>query len=189
MQLGLRYGDVARLLGYRSIVGAANKIVRFEQTGDIDRRLFQKLATVLVIDKATIKRLMEKDRREFVQRWNEWANQQIKPHLIAEVVPGSFMFHTFPEDVTTPDQMEGYAADLAWELHQPVWLVLSRKLIVFFDEGGNKRAVQEAAPGKPTEPYRRFRQGRPHSIFDGNGDDIDIRSMRWPQKRGPRVGR
>ena len=168
---------------------AANKIVQFEETGDIDHRLFRKLATVLFIDKATIRRLMEKDRREFVERWNEWANRQIRPHLIAEVVPGSFMVHNFPDDVTTPDQMEGYAADLAETLRQPVWLVFSRKLAVYFDQGGRKRGVHEAAPGEPTEPFRRFRQGRPHSIFNGDGDDIDVRSMRWPQKHGPRVGR
>ncbi len=187
--LRMRPGQVARLLGYRSVVGAANKIVRFEETGDIDRRLFQKLAAVLFIDKATIKRLMEKDRRELVQRWHEWANQRIRPHLIEEVAPGIYMVHCLPEDVTTPDQMENYAADLAGTVRQPIWLIFSRKLAVYFDHGGRKRAVHEAAPGEPTEPYRRFRQGRPNCLFNGDGDDIDVRSIRWPQRHGPGVGR
>jgi hypothetical protein len=176
-------------LGYKSIVGAANKIVRFEQTGDIHFRFFRQLAAVLGVDKATIKRLVEKDRREFTQRWSEWANKSIKPHLIAEIVPGYYMVHRFPEGITTPDAMEEYAAGLAQELRQKIWLVFSRKLAIYFDEGGHKRAVQEAAPGQPTQPYRLLQQGRRWSVFTTDGDDIDIRLMRCPQKRGPRVGR
>ena len=107
---------------------ATNKIVRFEETGDIDHRLFRKLAAVLFVDRATIKRLMEKDRREFVQRWHEWANRRIRPHLIEEVAPGLYMVHCFPEDVTTSEQMESYASDLAGTVRQPIWLIFSRKL-------------------------------------------------------------
>ncbi|MGA2067830.1 MAG: hypothetical protein ABSG86_22875 [Thermoguttaceae bacterium] len=187
--VGLRPGQVARLLGYRSVVGAANKIIRFEQTGDVDSWLFQKLAAVLFVDKATIKRLMEKDRRELVHRWNQWASQSIKPHIIAEILPGHYMVHYFPENVTTPDQMEKHASQVASDLHQRMWLVFSRKLSVYFDAGGHKRAVQEAAPGEATEPFRLLQQRKRRSIFTAHGDDIDIRSLRCPQKRGPRVGR
>ncbi len=189
LQLGLRLADMAKLLGYRSLIGAANKIVRFEQTGDVDSRFLRQLTTVLGIEKATIKSLVEKDRQELVQRWSEWANQRIMPHLIAEIVPGYFMVHYFPEEVTTPEEMENHASGLANELHQKLWLVFSRKLTVYFNESGYKRAVQEAAPGEPTEPYRLIGQSKRWSIFTIDGDDIDIRSMRWPQKRGPRAGR
>lgn len=187
--LGLRPGQVARILGYRSVVGAANKIVRFEQTGDIDARFFRKFAMVLKVDRATILRLAEQDRREFLARWSAWANQSISPHLIAEMVPGYYMVHFFPDDVTRPEEMEKHAAQLAKNLHQRIWLVFSRKLSVCFDEGGHKRTVQEAAPGEPTEPYRLIRRSKRWSIFTSDGDDIDIRSLRWPQKRGPRAGR
>ncbi len=186
--LGLRPGQVARPLGYKSLVGAANKVVRFEQAGDINSHFFRQLAAVLKVDKPTILRLMEQDRREFLARWSEWANQPIRPHLIAEMVPGCYMVHDFPEDVTTPAEMERHAAQLAKELLQKIWLVYSRKLAVYFDEGGHKRGVQEAAPGEPTEPYRLLQQSKRWSIFTTDGDDIDIRSIRWPQRHGPRVG-
>jgi hypothetical protein len=184
--LGLRPGQVARLLGYKSLVGAANKIIRFEQTGDIHSRFFRQLAALLDVDKATIKSLVEKDRRDFLQRWSEWANQPVRPHLIAEIVPGYYMIHYFSEGVTTPEEMENHAAGLAQELRQKMWLVFSRKLSVYFNEGGRKRAVQEAAPGEPTESYRLLQQSKRWSIFTIDGDDIDIRSMRWPEKRGLR---
>ena len=94
--LGLRPGQVARLLGYKSVVGTANKIVRFEQTGDVHARFLRQLAFLLDIDKATIKSLVEQDRHELLQSWSDWANQRIKPHLIAEIIPGYYMIHYFP---------------------------------------------------------------------------------------------
>src|SRR5271170_1838880 len=88
LDLNLRPGQVAKLLGYTSLVGAANKIVRLEEGGDVDYRFFKKLAAVLGIERATILRLMEQDRRELIVRWTEWANQPIAPNLIAWLLPG-----------------------------------------------------------------------------------------------------
>ena len=187
--LGLRPGQVARLLGYKSLVGAANKIIQFEETGDIDYRLFKQLAAVLFVDKGTIQCLMKKDRRDLVRQWHQWANQPITPHVVAEVLLGHYMIHDFPEDIMTPEQMETHVAELACELHERMWLVFSRKLTVLFDEGGHKRAVQEAAPGEPTEPYRLLLSGKASSFFTSDGEDVDFRSMRCPQKRGPRARR
>ena len=147
------------------------------------------MAAILFVDKGTIRRLMEKDRRELLQRWREWANRRIRPHIIAEILPGHYMIRYFPSDVLTPDQMEAHVSEIAEELHQRMWLVFSRKLTVLFDEGGHKRAVQEAAPGEPTEPYRLLLTGNWYSLFTSDGDDVDVRSLRWPKKHGPRVGR
>src|SRR6202030_3308201 len=97
---------------------------------------FKTLAAVLGVDRATIKGLIEKDRRELVARWTEWANQPIAPHLIARLLPGYFMSHPIPEDLTTLDEMETHAAELAGDLHQEIWLVVSRKLAICFNEGG-----------------------------------------------------
>ena len=52
IQRGLRPGQVARLMGYKSVVGAANKIILFEERGDIQTELFRKLAVALEIDEA-----------------------------------------------------------------------------------------------------------------------------------------
>jgi hypothetical protein len=190
LELAFRPGQIAKILGYTSLVGAANKIVRFEETGDIEYRFFKKLAAVLGIERATILRLMEQDRRELVARWTEWANQPIAPHLIARLLPGYFMAHPIPEELTTLDEMEAHASELAADLHQKIWLVVSRKLAVYFNEDGRKRAVQEAAPGRPLEPYRLLREsGKRFISTSDDGDDVDLRSIRWPEFRGPRAGR
>jgi hypothetical protein len=188
--LNLRPGQVAKILGYTSLVGAANNVVRFEQTGNVDHRFFKKLAGVLGIERATILRLMEQDRSELVAQWTEWANRPITPHLIARLLPGYFMAHSIPEGVTTLDEMEGHTSELAADLHQKIWLVVSRRLAIYFNEGGRKRAVQEASPGRPLEPYRLIREsGKRFISASDDGDDIDLRSLWWPEMRGPRAGR
>lgn len=190
LEVDLRPGQIAKLLGYTSVVGAANKIVRFEETGDIDYRFFKKLAVVLGIERATIARLIDQDRRELVARWTEWANGRITPHLIARLLPGYFMAHPIPEDLTTLDEMESHASELAADLHQKIWLIVSRRLAVYFNEGGRKRAIQEAAPGKPLEPYRLIREsGKRFISASDDGEDVDLRSLWWPEMRGPGVWR
>ena len=117
------------------------------------------LSPVLGIERAAILRLMEQDRRDnVVARWTEWANQPITPHLIARLLPGYFMAHRIPEELTTLDEMEDHASELAADLHQKIWLVVSRRLAIYFNEGGRKKAVQEASPGWPLEPYRLLRE-------------------------------
>ncbi len=54
--------------------------------------------------------------------------------------------------------MQAHVSELAAELHQDFWLIVSRKLAIYFNEGGKRRAVQEAAPGQPLEPYRLIRR-------------------------------
>jgi hypothetical protein len=185
----LRPGQVAAILGYKSLVGAANQIVRFEETGDVNLGFFKRLVALFGVERATILRLMEQDRRELLVRWSEWANQRITPHLIARLIPNYFMLHPISEDLTTLDEMERHASELASELHQKIWLVVSRKLAIYYNEGGIKRAVQEASPDRPIEPYRLLKESSRRFFSVCDGEDIDLRSIRWPEMRGPRVAR
>lgn len=169
LELGLRPGDVARLMGYRSVVGAANKICQFEQTGNIHAELFAKLAVVLGIDLPTIERLIEEDRRAIFEAWNEWANAPIRPHLVIKLIPGIFGTNEIP-DAILGDQhaMEQFASGLARRAQKRVWLVLSRRLSIVFDEQGHRVRVEEAAPGEPNGPYMRLKGSRKTFLFDGN---------------------
>jgi len=148
LALGLRPGDVVRRMGYKSIAGTANKIIRFEETGDVLADLFTKLAIALGIGQPTIDGLVEEDRRKYLQEWNAWANEPVEPKIIFRAIPGVFLGHPIPEDLKTPEEMEQYAADFAKRTHAKTWLVLSRRLRIYFTEDGTKREVQEAAPGQ-----------------------------------------
>ena len=181
LRLGLRPGDVARRMGYKSIVGAANKIVMFEERGDIRPDLFEKLRAALEIDETTIQQLLEQDHRAFIQQWNEWANQPIEPHLIFRALPGVYFEQEISEGVETPEEMEQYAAEFAGRMHKKVWLVLSRRLSIFFDEDGTKKEVREAAPGELNSPYMQVGNSRQKFIFS---DGMGMRPLTEPEKHG-----
>ena len=167
LELGLRPGDVARLMCYRSIIGAANKICQFEQTGNLHAELFAKLAAVLDIDRPTIERLVEEDRRADFEAWNIWVSVPIRPHLVLKLIPGIFGINEIPEAILDDQQaMELFAADLARRAQKRIWLVLSRRLSIVFDEQGNRIRVEEAAPGQANGPYTRLKGSRKKFLFD-----------------------
>lgn len=168
LALGLRPGDVARRIGYRSIVGAANKICQFEQTGNLHAELFAKLAAVLDIDSPTIERLVEEDRRATFEEWTKWANMPIRPHLVIKLIPAIFGINEIPEAILDDRRaMEFFAAELARRAKKRIWLVLSRRLSIVFDEQGNRIRVEEAAPGEANGPYTRLMGSRKKFLFDG----------------------
>lgn len=169
LDLGLRPGAVARLMGCRSIVGAANKICQFEQTGNLHAELFAKLAAVLNIDTPTIERLVEEDRRATFETWNKWASVPIRPHLIIKLIPGVFGTNEIPEGILGDQQaMERFASGLARRAQKRIWLVLSRRLSIVFDEHGKKIRVEEAAPSEANGPYMRLKGSRKKFLFDGS---------------------
>ena len=191
IRLGLRHGDLARLMGYKSVFGTANKIVMFEERGDILAEVFRKLAVALGIDETTIQRLIEQDRREFVQQWNKWADEPIEPHLVFRAIPGVYFEQEMPpslsseiaEGVRTAEAMERYAAEFAKDHHTKVWLVLSRRLTVHFDEDGTKKDVQKATPGQCNSPYMCLGGSRRKFLFTGG---MEMRPLNEPEQHGPK---
>jgi len=180
--LGLRFGDVARRMGYKSLPGACNKLVQFEQEGDIPLDLFRKLAAVLEIDEATIRQLAEQDRREHLEQWTNWANEPVKPTVILRLMPAAYWSHKIPEHLKTTEELEAFTQALTKEKHMKGWLVLSRRIAVYFDENGNKKCVQEAAPGEHLGPYMQVRGSRRKFIFGG---PQGITPITTPERHGP----
>ena len=152
IELGLRYGDVARRMGYRSLHGACNKLIYFEERGDIPVALFRKLAVALGIDDQKIKGLVSTDRREYLAQWTAWANEPVKPEIVFRAIPGVFAGHPIPEHLTTTEEMEAYTQEFAKKYHKKTWLVISRRLRIYFDEDGSRRGAQEAALARSMDP-------------------------------------
>jgi hypothetical protein len=181
LQLGLRHGEVARLMGYKSLVGACNKIVRFEKTGDIRTAMCRKLAAVLGIDETAIQRLVEEDWREYIAEWTAWANQPVKPEIIFRAIPGVFVRHPLPEHLQTTEEMEQYTQKFAKMSNKKTWLVLSRRLMIYFNENGIK-SVQEAAPGECNSPEMRV--GNKKFLFGVGSGGLGITPITEPEKHG-----
>lgn len=106
------------------------------------------------------------------------------PHLAVRYIPGVFATCQIPPELTTTEEMEKFAQDFAKKHHKKTWLVLSRKLRVYFDEDGSRRGVQEAAPGEIAGPWMRLKGGRRKFLFGGSG----IVPITEPEKHGPGQG-
>ena len=182
IELGLRPGDVAKRMGYKSLPGPCNKLIYFEERGDVPLHIFQKLTAVLGIDDATINRLAEQDRREHLEAWTKWANTPITPHLEVRCLPGVFGECKIPPELTTVEEMERFAQELATKHHKKVWLVLSRKLRIYFTEEGINRGAQEAAPGEIAGPWMRLKGSNRKFLFGGSQG---ITPITEPAKHGP----
>lgn len=167
---GLSLSQIARLCGYRNICKACNKIVRFEREGEIEGGLFRKLAFLLAIDENTITRLAAEDRTEYLSNWNRWADEPIEPYLTIRAIPGVIFAQGIPPELQTQEAMERYAAEIAQRHHKMVWLIMSRRLRILFDESAAARSVQHAGPGEPVNsPYMRLHGSKKRFLFTAEG--------------------
>ena len=87
-------------------------------------------------------------------------------------IPGVFIGKDLPEGCETIEEMEEAASDFARRSGKLVWLIVSRKLTIRFNEDGSKRSVEEATPDHPNAPFMRLKKGRTPFLFgctDGGG--------------------
>ena len=167
-------------MGYKSIVGACNKVVYFEERGKILADMLAKLAAVLGIDQPMIQRLMEQDYQEYLEAWNRWADEPIEPYLVVRAIPGFPFTKDIPPEVTTQEEMEHFAADFAERFGKKVWLVLNRRTSILFDESATKRSVLEAQPGQCNGPYMRLGSSGKKFLL---GDQFQV--LCEPEWKGP----
>jgi hypothetical protein len=184
IQLGLRLPDVARRCDYKNLSKGSNRIDRFEQSGEVHPDLYVKLVAALSIDQETCDRLNAMDAEQARRQWLDFVSTPVEPHLVVRAIPGVFIGQDLPEDCTTIDQMEAFASELAGRFHKMVWLVVSRKLTIRFNEDGSKRSVEEATPDHPNAPYMRLKGSRRPFLFGCScGGGLTLR----PLPQAPKV--
>ena len=138
--LKLSFGDVARRLGYQNVAKGANKVITFERDGSIRPDLFRRLAAILEISADDIRRCIEEDKGE----WERWADEPIEPHLVARVMCAVYSTKSIPLDLQeSQEAMEQFASAFAKERKWRVWLVISKRIRIWFDADGNRTGVTE----------------------------------------------
>lgn len=153
---GLKPSELARLASCENILKNGNRIRQFEMTGDISQELFDKLAAVLEIDAATVEKLVEEDRREFLKKWLEWVNQPVTPYLVERLIAAVYRKMPVPSEITMMDDAERWAAAVAAEKKRKCCLVWSRRISVWFAEDGTVYSRTEAVPGEPNAPWMKI---------------------------------
>jgi transcriptional regulator with XRE-family HTH domain len=146
----LSFGDVARLLGYTNVAKGANKVIKFERDGFIQPELFRKLAAVLEISDDDIRRCIEADKAE----WETWADEPIEPHLVARIMCAVYSTKSIPPELrASREAMEEFASAFAKERKWRVWLVLSKRTRIWFNENGDRTGVTEDSFEESFGPY------------------------------------
>ena len=177
---GINLGQLARLAGYRNVSKGANRINKFEGGGDIHAELLHKLADVLSIDRQTVDRLVEEDRRQFFEEWNAWANEPIRPYLVIRLMAAIYCPHELPEEIQSVEEAEEYAGAIARERRMRCCLVLSRRISVWIAQDGSISSVTEAVPGQPNMPVTYI--GGKACLMKTLDHGIAIRQITWPTK-------
>jgi len=146
----LSFGDVARLLGYVNVTKGSNRIIKFERDGNIKPDLFRKLAAILKISKDDIRRCLREDKAG----WEAWASEPIEPHLVARVMCAVYSTKRVPIEIQgSQEAMEQFTAAFAKERKWRVWLVLSKRTRVWFNEKGERTGVTEDTFEESYGPY------------------------------------
>jgi transcriptional regulator with XRE-family HTH domain len=151
--LKLSFGDVARRLGYKNVAKGANKAIKFERDGRIQPELFRKLAAVLEISTEDIRRCLREDKAG----WEAWASEPIEPHLVARIMCAVYSTKRIPPELQeSREAMEQFASAFAKERRWRVWLVLSKRTRVWFNEKGDRTGVSEDTFEESYGPYIRL---------------------------------
>jgi hypothetical protein len=161
-------GELACRCGYRNISKGANRIQRFEATGEIAPTLFIKLASALDITPFEIDGCLDQDRAE----WKRRARQPIEPHLVIRYLPAVYARHAIPADLHTDRiGMESFAAANAAAKRKQVALVLSRIKRIWFDQDGIFAGITEDTFEKSFGPYLKI--GGRHFLFNLPPGELD----------------
>ena len=104
----------------------------------------------LDVDQATVERLAQEDLRE----WAAWANEPIRPYLVARAMAAIYCPVQLPDEIQSVEQAQDYASQFARHWRIRVCLVLSRRISIYYQADGSIEEVTEAVPGdEPNQPY------------------------------------
>ena len=170
LEKGLSLGQIGRLLGYKNLSKAANKVQWFEENGSMRQDLLLKLMAILDIEPQTVQQLVAKDREDYVREWTEWASQPTPIQIVVRAIPGLMASVKLPDDVTTPEQAVAYGQALASRTKKKVFVVLSRRETVGITEEGEINGRFQATPDCDPCPSMQLGRARFLFHFDGIGD-------------------
>jgi transcriptional regulator with XRE-family HTH domain len=146
---GLSFHQLAALVGYGNLNKDSNRIQRFEAGGKIMPDLFAKLASILEVSPDEVSRSLAED----YQEWLAWANEPIQPYVVMRLMACVYQQRQLPDDALTIEAAKDHAARLARDNKKMVWLVLSRRVSIGFDETGKEGLPIKATPDMPCVPH------------------------------------
>ncbi len=161
----LRYGDLARLAGWKNVNRGARRIQTLERGEFVDKNAYEKIANALQLDRAKISDLARQDREAFLAEWENWVDQPVPVQIVMRAFAGCYIARTPPDRDWTREELEAYAAEVARENNCDVCLTLSRRHSTWIFDKGETLFRSEASPDRPNSPWMRLRADRHRFLF------------------------
>ena len=142
--------DMARRLGYSNLSKGCRRISAVEDGGPANPPdLPSRIVEILGISDETVKQMLHRD----FEMWQAWLNEPVAMRMVIRLMAAVYSPHTIPPSITTADEAEAYARQIAKERRLKVCLVLSRRVSVWIDNDGSIVARTEAEAGLPNMPF------------------------------------
>jgi hypothetical protein len=105
------------------------------------------------------KQFRQEQHRLYVEEWNRWADQPVKPHGVVRAMACVYATFDLPDGISQ-GQAETIVAEKARRCRCQCALVWNRRLTVFFRETGELWHRAESTPGKDYHPFVHIRGKR-----------------------------
>ncbi len=152
-KLGLGRSEVVRRLGYTNLNRGSRRLCNVEEGHWINLDFLRRLMNVLQVEPQIVQELIERDRQEYVDAWNKWADEPIPMQAVVRCIPGFMASTKMPDDVTTPEQAVAWAVETAKRVHKKIIVVASRRVVYTIHEDGRVDGPFIATPDNAVMPY------------------------------------
>jgi hypothetical protein len=163
--MGLNFGQLAELSGYKNRSKWAIKICNFEREGVGDDEMVSKVIQALEIDHQEVQEAIQKD----YAIWEKWADEPVEMEMLIRITGVIILNHDLPPEITSREAAIKYAQNYAKENGLRVVLVLSRRESVWIAADGHM-SISQTKPGVPNIPFASV--GGKQFLFNSSQDSF-----------------
>ena len=163
--MGLNFGQLAELSGYKNRSKWAIRICNFEREGTGDDEMVNKVIQALEIDHQEVRDAIQKD----YEIWEQWANEPVEMQMLLRYSGVIIVIHHMPPEITSREEAIEYAQNYAKENGLRVVLVLSRRESVWIAADGHM-SISQTKPGVPNIPFASV--GGKQFLFNSSQDSF-----------------
>jgi hypothetical protein len=146
--MGLNFGQLAELSGYRNRSKWSIKICNFEREGVGTDEMVGRMIQALKIDYQEVREAIQKD----YAIWEKWADEPVQMQMLIRITGVIVLIHDMPPEIITREVAIEYAQEYAKKNCVRVCLVLSRRESVWIAADGHMH-ISQTKPGVPNIPY------------------------------------
>lgn len=165
MSRGWNRAELSRRMGYQNVSKGMNRVLNLEREGTVPLEVLEKMISALGLDEEKVEDLLEQDREAYEAAYEAWLDKPVEMHLTIRLIPAVFGHKSLPEHVTSEEEALAYACEQAKSRHKKVWLVVSRRKIIYIDEEGTSRGTGRATPYYDPGPWMSLKGKRDRFLF------------------------